>query len=64
MELQEAWAEFTEAAEGSGVTSLHSCSRSGERWRKTLWPVRGLAADLLNFPLLLHAILKADITNL
>lgn len=45
-ELQDAWAELAEAAEGSGVTGLHACSRNGKRWEEDAAAVRGLAATL------------------
>lgn len=45
-ELQGAWAELAEAAEGSGVTGLHACSRNGRRWEEDPAAVRGLAATL------------------
>jgi hypothetical protein len=47
-ELQEAWAELSRAAEGSGVTGLHACSRNGKRWEEDPEAVRGLAATLRN----------------
>ncbi|PVZ52701.1 hypothetical protein C9424_19650 [Arthrobacter sp. H-02-3] len=45
-ELQEAWAELANAAEGSGVTGLHACSRTGGPWQEDPVAVRGLAATL------------------
>lgn len=45
-ELQEAWAELTNAAEGSDVTGLHACSRNGKPWQEDPAAVRGLAATL------------------
>ena len=48
-ELQQAWAELAEAAKGSGVKSLHACSRNGKPWQKDLAAVRGLAATLREF---------------
>lgn len=45
-ELQAAWAELAKAAEGSGVTGLHACSRNGKRWEEDVAAVRGLAAIL------------------
>ncbi|MFF1253698.1 hypothetical protein ACFVYC_14540 [Pseudarthrobacter sp. NPDC058329] len=47
-ELQDAWAELAEAAEGSGVTGMHACSRNGRRWEEDPAAVRGLAAILRN----------------
>jgi len=42
-ELQDAWAELTKAAEGSGITSLR-LFRNGRRWEEDpAAPVRGLA---------------------
>lgn len=48
-ELQDAWAELAKAAEGSGVTGLHACSRNGRRWEEDPGAVRGLAATLREF---------------
>lgn len=45
-ELQEAWAELANAAEGSGVTGLHACSRNGGPWQEDPVAVRSLAATL------------------
>ncbi|MDQ0676612.1 hypothetical protein QFZ36_004238 [Pseudarthrobacter siccitolerans] len=45
-ELQEAWAEFAQAAEGTGLTSFHACSRNGKRWEEDPATVRALAATL------------------
>ncbi|WP_246084771.1 hypothetical protein [Pseudarthrobacter phenanthrenivorans] len=45
-ELQEAWAEFVEAAEGSGVNSVHACTRNGKPWQKDPSAVRSMAALL------------------
>jgi hypothetical protein len=45
-ELQDAWAELAKAAQGSGVTNLHACSRNGKRWEEDPAAVRGLAATL------------------
>jgi hypothetical protein len=45
-ELQEAWAEFAQAAEGTGATSFHACSRNGKRWEEDPATVRALAATL------------------
>jgi len=45
-ELQEAWAELTEAAKGSGVKSLHACTRNGKPWQKDPAAVRRMAALL------------------
>ena len=47
-ELQDAWAELSQAAEGSGVTRLHACSRNSKRWEEDPEAVRGLAATLRN----------------
>ncbi|MEW1808442.1 hypothetical protein [Pseudarthrobacter sp. NPDC080039] len=43
-QLQDAWAELAKAAEGSGLTGLHACSRNGRRWEEDPEAVRGLAA--------------------
>lgn len=45
-ELQDAWAELAQAAEGSGVTNMHACSRNGRPWQEDPAAVRGLAATL------------------
>ena len=45
-ELQEAWAELTEAAERTGATSFNACSRGGKRWEEDPVVVRALAALL------------------
>lgn len=45
-ELQEAWEELAQAAKGSGVTSLHACSRNGRPWQEDPAAVRGMAAIL------------------
>ncbi len=48
-ELQDAWAELAKAAEGSGVTNMHACSRNGRPWQEDPAAVRGLAATLRSF---------------
>jgi hypothetical protein len=48
-DLQQAWAELAEAAEGSDVSGLHACSRNGTRWEEDPAAVRGLAATLREF---------------
>lgn len=45
-ELQEAWAEFAEAAKGSGVNSVHACTRNGKPWQEDAASVRSMAALL------------------
>ena len=45
-ELEEAWAELAEAAKGSGVNSLHACTRTGKPWQKDPAAVRNMAALL------------------
>ena len=45
-ELQDAWAELSEAAQAAGVTSFHACTRDGKSWEDDLDNVRGLAATL------------------
>lgn len=45
-ELQEAWAEFAEAAKGSGVNRVHTCTRNGKPWQKDPAAVRSMAALL------------------
>lgn len=45
-ELQEAWAEFAEAAKASGVNSVHGCTRNGKPWQEDPAAVRGMAALL------------------
>lgn len=45
-ELQDAWDELAEAAEGSEVTGVHACSRNGSRWEEDPAAVRRLAATL------------------
>lgn len=45
-ELQQAWAEFAEAAKGSGVNSVHACTRNGKPWQKDPAAVRSMAALL------------------
>jgi O6-methylguanine-DNA--protein-cysteine methyltransferase len=49
-ELQEAWAELTEAARGSKVTSFHACTRAGRPWTEDPAAVRAVAATLREFP--------------
>lgn len=48
-ELQEAWAELAQAAEWSGVTGLHACSRNGRPWEEDPAAVREMAATLRAF---------------
>lgn len=48
-ELQDAWAELAEAAEGSEVTGMHACSRTGRRWEEDPAAVHGLAATPREF---------------
>ncbi|MBT2513141.1 hypothetical protein [Arthrobacter sp. ISL-30] len=45
-ELQDAWAELSQAAEAAGVTSFHACGRDGKSWEGDVATVRGLAATL------------------
>lgn len=45
-ELQEAWAELAEAVKGSGVNSVHACTRNGTPWQKDPAAVRNMAALL------------------
>lgn len=45
-ELQEAWVELTNAAEGSDATGLLVCSRNGKPWQEDPAAVRGVAATL------------------
>ncbi|MET3934382.1 hypothetical protein [Arthrobacter sp. OAP107] len=49
-DLQEAWAELTEAAQGSKVMSFHACPRSGIPWAQDPVSVRAVAATLREFP--------------
>ncbi|WP_235565224.1 hypothetical protein [Arthrobacter sp. Soil764] len=49
-DLQEAWAELTEAARDSEVLSLHACTRSGIPWAQDPASVRAVAAILRDFP--------------
>ena len=45
-DLQEAWAEFNEAAKNSGANSVHACTRNGKPWQKDPAAVRSMAALL------------------
>ncbi|TNB67194.1 hypothetical protein FHJ30_20680 [Arthrobacter sp. BB-1] len=45
-ELQEAWAEFNEAAKGSGASSVHACTRNSKPWQEDAASVRSMAALL------------------
>lgn len=45
-ELQEAWAEFADAAKGSGAKSVRACTRNGKPWQKDPAAVRSMAALL------------------
>lgn len=45
-ELQEAWAEFAEAAKDSGAKSVHACTRNGKPWQEDAASVRSMAALL------------------
>lgn len=45
-ELQEAWAEFADAVKGSGVHSVHGCTRNGKPWQEDAVAVRSMAALL------------------
>ncbi|MDQ1058544.1 hypothetical protein QFZ23_002445 [Arthrobacter globiformis] len=49
-ELSAAWAELTEAAKDSKVTSFQACTRTGLPWTKDPAAVRAVAATLREFP--------------
>ncbi|MDQ0733534.1 hypothetical protein QFZ57_004393 [Arthrobacter sp. B1I2] len=49
-DLQEAWAEFAEAAKCSGVNGVHACTRNGKPWQEDPASVRSMAAMLRSFP--------------
>ncbi|MFF2317378.1 hypothetical protein ACFVTE_14020 [Arthrobacter sp. NPDC058097] len=49
-DLQEAWAELTEAARGSKVMSFHACTANGVPWGQDPAAVRTIAAILREFP--------------
>ncbi|MDP9695142.1 UNVERIFIED_ORG: hypothetical protein J2X79_002711 [Arthrobacter globiformis] len=49
-DLQEAWAELTQAAQGSKVMSFHACTRTGTPWAHDPAAVRAVAAILREFP--------------
>ncbi|MDQ0619205.1 hypothetical protein [Arthrobacter globiformis] len=49
-DLQEAWAELTEAAQGSKVMSFHAYTRTGTPWAQDPAAVRAVAAILREFP--------------
>jgi hypothetical protein len=51
-ELQAAWADLAEAAEGSDVTNLYTCSRTGGHWLEDPATVRAVAATLREHPAL------------
>lgn len=50
-DLQEAWAELTEAAQHSKVISFQACTRSGRPWTEDAAAVRDIAATLRGYPL-------------
>lgn len=45
-DLEEAWAELRRAAEESGVTSFHACTRDGSRWEEDLDSVRTMTGAI------------------
>lgn len=49
-ELRVAWAELTEAAKGSNVTSFQACTQKGRPWTEDPAAVRAVAATLREFP--------------
>lgn len=49
-ELQAAWAELTEAAKASRVTTFNACTRTGRHWTEDPAAVRDIAATLREFP--------------
>lgn len=49
-ELRIAWAELTEAAKASRVTSFQACTRTGRPWTEDPAAVRDVAATLREFP--------------
>ncbi|MGX9900787.1 hypothetical protein ACW0JT_14615 [Arthrobacter sp. SA17] len=51
-ELQAAWAELTEAANASRVTTFHACTRTGRHWTEDPAAIRDIAATLSEFPFL------------
>lgn len=48
-ELEQAWAELAQAAEGAGVTSFHACTRNRTSWEENPAAVRALAATLKGY---------------
>jgi hypothetical protein len=49
-ELRVAWAELTEAAKTSKVTTFQACTRTGRPWTEDPAAVRAVAATLREFP--------------
>lgn len=50
-DLQEAWAELTEASEQSKVISFDACTRTGRPWTEDAAAVRDIASTLRSYPL-------------
>lgn len=49
-DIQDAWAELTQAAKDAGVTNFHACGRGGQHWSESASSIRSLAALLRNMP--------------
>lgn len=50
-DLQEAWAELSEAARHSKVINFHACTRTGRPWTEDAAAVRDIASTLRAYPL-------------
>jgi hypothetical protein len=50
VDLREAWAELSEAAQQSKVLNFHACTRTGQTWTEDPDSIRALAAILRGLP--------------
>ena len=50
MDLKDAWAELSRAAEAAGVRSIRACTNDGSAWEQNAEAVRRMAAMIRELP--------------